>query len=484
MSLNLRTYLASSLLATSALLGACATDDTQATTADKDQYRDGSGKSDSGDDVCAEYGWYGDGECDAFCAQRDPDCATDARTPELANAKDALASKITMAAAAKQVEAAMGTVIECKFEPDDSGKLSLSLYPVGKAVSVDAKNNLFQEASGDPTGAAFAPGLDVFHDFEHLAVSTRDLTLVQLSQLSVRDAITQGAGLGFVYWAIPTMQNGRAGYGVYGVSHAGESNYAFIDGRGSRKRQTANLGTGPTSPTDDRVVELGADITVVKQSKITMLDAIDKAEAIKGKIVEAKFELGDDGKLSLSIYPAGKGASMDPSRNVFQEMSGDPTTAPFAGKLDVFADADREHLVRSTRDLTLVQLSKFSLEDAVSQVSKTGAVYWAIPTIKKGRAGYGVYSSANGTLRYDFIDGGGSTDSTAAKLSEIGAAPGAGATDARTPEQRSSRAPLMSWPEQARSRTPRRIRTGGRSVRTFRADDRVRAKERTDHEPD
>ena len=393
MSLNLRTYLASSLLATSALLGACATDDTQATTADKDQYRDGSGKSDSGDDVCAEYGWYGDGECDAFCAQRDPDCATDARTPELANAKDALASKITMAAAAKQVEAAMGTVIECKFEPDDSGKLSLSLYPVGKAVSVDAKNNLFQEASGDPTGAAFAPGLDVFHDFEHLAVSTRDLTLVQLSQLSVRDAITQGAGLGFVYWAIPTMQNGRAGYGVYGVSHAGESNYAFIDGRGSRKRQTANLGTGPTSPTDDRVVELGADITVVKQSKITMLDAIDKAEAIKGKIVEAKFELGDDGKLSLSLYPV-KDFTLDASRNELGELSGDPTAAAWAPEYAKFDVPDEEHVTTAARDLTLVQAAGMNLRSAVVRAGARypgGFVYWAIPTRQGTRAGYGIY---------------------------------------------------------------------------------------------
>src|SRR6516225_1927661 len=36
-------------------------------------------------DYCAEYGWYGDGECDDFCPQRDPDCATDARQPELGN---------------------------------------------------------------------------------------------------------------------------------------------------------------------------------------------------------------------------------------------------------------------------------------------------------------------------------------------------------------------------------------------------------------
>ncbi len=33
------------------------------------------GKAD-GVDLCADTGWYGDGECDVFCGQPDPDCAT------------------------------------------------------------------------------------------------------------------------------------------------------------------------------------------------------------------------------------------------------------------------------------------------------------------------------------------------------------------------------------------------------------------------
>ncbi|HEX7702787.1 MAG TPA: hypothetical protein VF403_18735 [Kofleriaceae bacterium] len=374
------------------MVAACATDATTAAP-DKDQFRDGTGKSDNGDDVCAVYGWYGDGECDAFCAQRDPDCATDARQPELAHARDALASKISMADAAKQVEAATGTVIECKFEPDDQGNLSLSLYPLGKAVTVDAKNNLFQEASGDPTTATFAPGLDVFHDFEHLAVSTRDLTLVQLSQRTVRDAIYQGTELGFVYWTIPTMQSGRAGYGVYGVSPDGESAYAFIDGHGSRTRQTVDLGAGPTSPTDDRVVELGDDVAIVRQSKITMLDAIDQAEASKGKIVEAKFELGDDHKLSLSLYPV-KDFTLDASRNELGELSGDPTVANWAPDYAKFDVPDEEHVTTAARDLTLVQAAGMNLRSAVARVAARfpgGFVYWAIPTRQGTRAAYGVY---------------------------------------------------------------------------------------------
>lgn len=41
----------------------------------KDDARQLGGKTDSGDDVCAQLGWYGDGVCDAFCALPDPDCA-------------------------------------------------------------------------------------------------------------------------------------------------------------------------------------------------------------------------------------------------------------------------------------------------------------------------------------------------------------------------------------------------------------------------
>jgi hypothetical protein len=399
MSPTLRTVLASTLL-----FGACATEGTQ--TPDKDQYRDGNGKSDNGDDICQEFGWYGDGECDAFCAQRDPDCATDARTPELAHAADALASKISMADAAAQVETATGTLIESKFEPDDSGKLSLSLYPLGKPVGVDAKNNTFQEASGDPTAMPFAPGLEVFHDFEHLTRSTRDLTLVQLSQLTVRDAITHGAELGFVYWAIPTMQDGRAGYGVYGVRPDGNSGYEFVDGRGSRKRQVTDLGAGPTTPTDDRVVELGADVTIVRNSKISMLDAITRAETGATKIVEAKFELGDDGKLSLSIYPV-KDFHLDAERNELGELSGDPTAATWAPDYAKFDVPDEEHVTTAARDLTLVQAAGMNLKSAVQRAEYRfpgGFVYWAIPTRQGTRAGYGVYVlDADNHSHYLFI---------------------------------------------------------------------------------
>jgi hypothetical protein len=402
MSPTLRCLLASALLTH----GACATDNTAPPDGDKDQYRDTDGKTDNGFDVCELFDWYADGECDSFCVQRDSDCASDARTPELASPADALASKISMADAAKQVEQAMGTLIEAKFEPDASNHLSLSLYPLGKPVSVDPTNNIFQEAAGDPTAATFAPGLEAFHDFEHLARSTRDLTIVQLSKLTLRDAIDRARYFGAVYWAIPTMQAGRAGYGVYAVDHDGDSQYVFIDGQGSRTRQVSDQGAAPPSPTDDRAPELGTNPSVARQSKITMLQAIDQLEPQYGKIVEAKFELDESNHLSLSLYPV-KDFRLDAERNELGELAGDPTGSSFAPSYDRFDVPDEEHVTKASRDLSLVQASGMNLRSAVVKAQAKfpgGFIYWAIPTRQGTRAGYGIYVlDKNNHTHYLFV---------------------------------------------------------------------------------
>src|SRR5689334_17664342 len=86
---------------------------------------------------------------------------------------------------------------------------------------------------------------------------------------------------------------------------------------------------------DSRRPELGDDLLVMRQSKITMAQGLAAAGA-QGPIIEAKFELGDDGKLSLSTYPAGKSLAFDSERNVFQELAGDPTVSPFSGSMETF----------------------------------------------------------------------------------------------------------------------------------------------------
>ncbi len=192
---------------------------------------------------------------------------------------------------------------------------------------------------------------------------------------------------------------------------------------------------GPGSgATDARIPELGSDVTIVRRSKISLADGIALATKNNGPVVEAKFELADDGKsLSLSLYPVANGLGKDAERNVFQELSGDPTVSSFKGDLATFDD--QEHLTRSARDLTLLQLSNVGLADAVAAVERNGEkVFWAIPTIRHSRAGYGVYALHGRNQRYHFIDGQGSDDCTRNDPRDLGDGPGTAATDARVPE--------------------------------------------------
>jgi hypothetical protein len=324
--------------------------------------------------------------------------ATDKRVPEMGDDLRILKSaKLTMAQGVA-LASKTGPVIEAKFEIGDDKKLSLSLYPAGKDASFDAERNVFQELAGDPTVTPFQTNLEVFADQEHLTRSARDLTLLQLSSITLADAVYEGAeDGGTVYWAIPTIRRGRAGFGVYSA-YGAKSKYRFIDGQGSWDSNywdPCDLGTGPgAGATDARTPELGDDLSVLLTSKTTMSQALAKMEAKYGGLIEAKFEIGDDGKLSLSIYPTGKGVSVDAERNTFFELAGDPTASTYAPTLTEFKVPDVEHLTRSARDLTLVQTASITLREAVAVAERSlrgGFVYWAIPTIRDTRAGYGVY---------------------------------------------------------------------------------------------
>jgi len=68
-------------------------------------------------------------------------------------------------------------------------------------------------------------------DFEHVSRAARDLTLVQTASLTLRqavDAVNQKVPGGFVYWAIPTIRDTRAGYGVYTLGADNKAHYFFV----------------------------------------------------------------------------------------------------------------------------------------------------------------------------------------------------------------------------------------------------------------
>jgi hypothetical protein len=394
------------------LAAACAADDGAPSTVSKDEARD-LAKADSFRDFCAEFDWYGDGVCDDFCLQRDPDCATDERTPELGDDPSvALTSKMSMSEGLAIAEAEHGPTIEAKFELGDDGKLALSVYPT-TSLELDSERNVFQEQAGDPTHVPWQSTLEQFHDQEHLTRSSRDLTLVQLSRYTLPEVVEELEELGMVYWAIPTIQEGRAGYGVYFLLRSddedeAQSVYLFADGGGDWRGGVEDLGTGPDSgATDARTPELGNDPSVLGQARISMSDALRQIAAEHGPAIEAKYELDGDGRLSLSIYPVGEDISVDAQRQRFFELAGDPTAATFNPERSEFVVPDEEHLTRSARDLTLVQTADLTLLEAVEEAEEAvpgGFVFWAIPTIRGTRSGYGVYVyGADGRSHYLFI---------------------------------------------------------------------------------
>ncbi|HEY5951386.1 MAG TPA: hypothetical protein VIV40_38095 [Kofleriaceae bacterium] len=385
------------------LIGACAGDGSDGPS--KDDIR-AQGKTDDGHDWCGELGWYGDHICDDFCTKRDPDCATDSREPELADPADVLKSKIRMAEGLAQA-AQQGPIIEAKYEPANDGKLALSTYPV-PSLTLDSERNTFSELAGGVETAPWNATMETFHDFEHLVRSSRDLTLRQLSAYGIEELVGEIEEDGArVYWAIPTIQEGRSGYGVWAL-YGGHGVYGFFDGSGSNKRQTLDLGVGPgAGATDARTPELGNDITVMRQSKIKMSTALKQVLKSYPLVIEAKFELDGDNKLSLSIYPTSQGKRVDPEHQEFFELAGDPTVLPFAPSATKFDVPDEEHVTRSARDLTLVQTQTMSLLDAVQKAEAQisgGIVFWAIPTMRGTRSGYGVYVLApNNTVHYLFL---------------------------------------------------------------------------------
>ncbi len=106
-------------------------------------------------------------------------------------------------------------------------------------------------------------------------------------------------------------------------------------------------------------------IPLLKDAKITLLQGIDQAEKLSGPATSAKFEVGDDGKLVLSIYTIPEGLGVEPEKATLTELAGDPTVMPFAPQAEVFAD--KEHIARASVHMTLFQLSSISLKQAVQK---------------------------------------------------------------------------------------------------------------------
>lgn len=154
--------------------------------------------------------------------------------------------------------------------------------------------------------------------------------------------------------------------------------------------------------------EYEALLKVLPNSKHSLADGIRQATKATAVPISAKFELGDNGKLSLSVYAAEKGLASDAENNVLKELSGSPESAQWSPEVEVFKDA--EHLKRSAEQQTLRALSPFSLLDIIARAEKEqrGRVFSITPVVRDRKPEFVVLVADRdkvNELAYDIMTG-------------------------------------------------------------------------------
>jgi uncharacterized membrane protein YkoI len=142
----------------------------------------------------------------------------------------------------------------------------------------------------------------------------------------------------------------------------------------------------------------------IKTAKHSLLEGIQQAQKDNGIAISAKFEV-EDGKLQLSVYTAKAGLDKDAEHNTLIELSGEAAKPKWEPKTEVFSD--REHLARSATQLTLLETSSLTLEEAAKKATaqKKGTVYSVIPAAKDGKTVFDVLvATPNGKTIHLAID--------------------------------------------------------------------------------
>ena len=139
------------------------------------------------------------------------------------------------------VQATKGTEvpISAKYEMDEHGKLSLSIYTAEKGLAVEPEKNVLKELAGSPEQANWAPETEVFKDVEHVARSSEHLVLNALSHKPllaiVKDASARTGGT--VYSITPTLEGRKPVFVVLVVKRDKVSKLAYDIPSGKLVRQ-------------------------------------------------------------------------------------------------------------------------------------------------------------------------------------------------------------------------------------------------------
>ena len=140
------------------------------------------------------------------------------------------ASRHSLVDGIRQAEKTDGPAISAKFEMKGD-QLLLSVYTAKKGLTADAEHNTLMEIIGPATEATWKPETEVFEDKEHIARSAMQLTLMQLSKMSLADVVKKAEAqqAGTVYSAIPSVENGRPVVNLLVATADGQSKHVTID---------------------------------------------------------------------------------------------------------------------------------------------------------------------------------------------------------------------------------------------------------------
>ena len=121
-------------------------------------------------------------------------------------------AKVSLASGLMQATKGSEVPISAKYEMDDHGKLSLSVYTAEKGLAVEPDKNVLKELAGSPEQASWTPETEVFKDVEHVARSSEHLVLNALSHKPLlaiaKDASARTGGT--VYSIAPTLEGRKA----------------------------------------------------------------------------------------------------------------------------------------------------------------------------------------------------------------------------------------------------------------------------------
>lgn len=119
----------------------------------------------------------------------------------------------------------------CLEHPPLTSNHTINHSRTRRSVPLDTNPAMDTDAIGPATDAAWKPETEIFADKEHIARFAMQLTLMQLTRMSLADVIKKAEGqqAGTVYSAIPALQGARPVVDVLVATRDGQTTHVTIE---------------------------------------------------------------------------------------------------------------------------------------------------------------------------------------------------------------------------------------------------------------